>query len=218
MRRLLLLPLLVLASAGPLAAQRPEVRFALGQALAHYREQNDVLDFRGHATVGRVDVTWRRWGLVTSVGRYTFTPTDAEVNYLVGFRATETQVAVRYRPLRKLPADVELGTIRRTATPGDNAQAFRAFRAGVLVRLPLADGAELEPRAAWLLGSKFSGGGSATTALTLGLRAVYRPVARFGWGWLMMDYSYERFERRTDLPVPLQGSSVAFGLEVRKIP
>lgn len=218
MRRLVSFALLAGAVAAPLTAQRPEVRASVGRSVAQYREQNAVLDFRGNGPTGRVDVSWRRFGVVASVTRHTLKPTYTNVDWLLPFRATETQFAVRYRPLLKLPAEVEIGTLKRTASPIDNAQALRAYRLGIVAHLPLADGAELEPRAAWLVGSKFSGGGSAKTAVTLGLRAAYRPLARYGWGWVVMDYAFERFDRRTDVAVPLQGSTLNFGFEARVVP
>jgi hypothetical protein len=136
----------------------------------------------------------------------------------VGFHATETDVAFRYHPRRTIPAELELGVVRRTPSPTDAAQALRAFRIGAVAHFTLGEGAVIDTRAAWLAGAKFSGGGSAGTALTMGLRAAYRPLARFGWAWVVADYAFERFDRTTSAPVPLQGSSVSLGLEGRFIP
>lgn len=212
------LPALVaLVVAVPLAAQRPEVRASAGIAFADYREQGPVLDFRGSGPAGRVDVLWRRFGLTARVERIQLKPTDAE-SPAIGFRAVESDVALRYRVLRRVPAEVELGAVKRTPTPGDAAQALRAFRIGGVAHFTLAQGAEVDTRLGWLAGAKFSGGGSAGTAFTMGLRAAYRPLARFAWGWLVADYSFERYDRKTVVPVPLQGSSVLLGLEGRFIP
>lgn len=211
------LAVLLVCAAAPLSAQHPVVKASAGIAFADYREQSKVLDFRGSGPAGRVDVTWRRWGLVAGVERITFTPTDPD-SPAEGFRAIETDVAVRYRPRRTLPVEVEVGAVRRTPTPKDGAQALRAFRIGAVAHFALGEGAEVDTRAAWLAGSKFSGGGSAGTAFTLQLRAAYRPLARFGWAWLVADYSFERFDRVTVVPVPLQGSSVRLALEGRFTP
>lgn len=213
----LLLALLALLVAAPLAAQRPEVRASAGIAFAGYREQSQVLDFRGSGPAGRVDVRWRRFGLTARVERIQLTPTDQE-SPAVGFRAVESDVALRYRVLRRVPAEVELGVVKRTPTPGDAAQALRAWRIGGVAHFALAQGAEVDTRLAWLAGAKFSGGGSAGTAFTMGLRAAYRPLARFAWGWLVADYTFERYDRTTVVPVPLQGSSVMLGFEGRFIP
>ena len=62
-----LLPALVaLVLAAPLAAQRPEIRASAGIAFAGYREQSQVLDFRGSGPAARVDVRWRRFGLTAA--------------------------------------------------------------------------------------------------------------------------------------------------------
>lgn len=209
---------LPIVAAAPLAAQHPAIHASLGQGVAQYREQDRVLDFRGSGPVARLDVTWRDFGLLASTARTTLDPTDGDAPYVLGFKATEDRLALRYRPLRRYPVALEVGTIKRTPTPDDNAQAFRAWTLGAVVHLALADGAEVESRGAWLVGTKFSRGGKAKTAVALGLRAAYRPLPRYAWGWVVVDYSYERLERRTDFLVPLQGSTVSFGFEARVIP
>jgi hypothetical protein len=211
----LLAALLLVPSIG--AAQAPALRVSGGWALAGYREQSEVLDFRGSGAFGRVDATWRRWGLTLRGERIAFTPTDPDIN-AEPFHGTETELALRYRPFPTLPAEVEGGVIRRTASPDDAAQGMRLFRLGAVAHFALSADAELDTRGAWLVGGRFSGGGSAATALTLGLSAAYRPLARFAWGWLVADYDFRRVDRTTDQPVPVQWSTVRLGLEARFIP
>ena len=210
----LLTAALVVTLAAPLAGQHPVIKATAGAALADYREQSPALAFRGSGPAGRLDVTWRRFGLTAGVERISFKPTDPD-SPAQAFRATETEVAVRYRVLRTVPAEAEVGVIRRTPSPADGAQALRAWRIGAVAHFTLGEGAEVDTRAAWLAKTKFSIGGEATTALTLGLRVAYRPLTRFDWGWLVADYAFERFDRKTSVPVPLQGSSLRLGIEGR---
>lgn len=212
MKRFLLATLWAVPAA--LAAQHPDLKVMAGYALGQYREESKVLDFRGQGPALRVDATWRRWGLLVEGRRLDLKPTTPD-NGFVPFTTTETEIALRFQPRRALPAEVEIGTIRRTASPATAAQELRAFRAGGAAHFALGDGAIVDTRAAWLFGAKFSGGGKATTAMTLGLRAAYRPLRRYGWGWLVVDYAFERYDRTTDAPVPLQGSTVAMGVEAR---
>lgn len=199
------------------AAQLPQVDASSGWALGGYREQGPPLDFRGSGPFVRVAATWRRWGLTLRDERLAFTPTDPDIN-AESFHGTETEIALRYRPVAALPAEVEGGVIRRTASPEDAAQGMRLFRLGLVVHFPLGAGAELETRGAWLVGGSFSGGGSAGTALTLGLRGACRPTRRFSWAWLVADYDFRRVDRTTDQPVPIQWSTVRLGVEARFIP
>ena len=216
MKRLLII-FLVGAFAGPLAGQRPLIKASIGVALADYREQSTVLDYRGHGPAGRIDVTWRRWGLTASAERIAFTPTDPE-SPAQSFHAVVTDIAIRFRVLRKVPVEAEVGAVRRTPSPTDAAQALRAYRIGAVAHLVLGEGAEIDTRAAWLTNARFSGGGTAGTAVTLGLRVAYRPLTRFDWGWLVADYAFERFDRKTTAPVPLQDSSLRLGVEGRFLP
>ena len=207
----------LILGAAPVAAQTPLISASAGLALAGYREQGPVLDFRGSGATAQVDVTWRRFGLLIRGDRIAFDPTDPDIA-AESFRGTETEIALRYRPLPAVPAEIEGGVIRRFVSPQDAAQEMRLFRAGVVAHFALSADAELGTRAAWLFGGRFSGGGTAGTALTLGLRAAYRPLARFPWGWLVADYDFERVDRTTDQPVPIQGSTVRIGLEGRFLP
>ena len=216
MRRVLSVLLLV-GMSRPVGAQLPQVRVSVLEGLGHYREQGPALDFSGSGPGARLDLTWRRWGLVARGVHLSFSPTDPSSGS-VGFTATETEVALRYRPLGTIPAAIEGGVIRRTISPTDAAQELRAYRIGVFAHFVIGDGAEVETRGAWLAGAKFSGGGTAGTGLTLGLRAAYRPVARFPWGWLVADYDFERLDRATAVPVPIQGSTVRLGVEGRFTP
>lgn len=204
----------LVAIPGALAAQHPDLQVMAGYALGQYREESQVLDFRGHGPALRLDATWRRWGLTVEGNRLDQTPTQPD-NGFVPFTATATAIALRYRPMPAFPAEVEVGVIRRTSSPSAASQQLRAFRAGGVAHFALGEGAMVDTRAAWLLGSSFSGGGKASTAMTLGLRAAYRPLVRYGWGWIVVDYSFERYDRTTTAPVPLQASTVAMGVEVR---
>lgn len=199
------------------AAQVPEIRISAAYALEGYREQSNTLDFRGGGPAVRLDAVWRQFGLVVQASRVPLDPTDMDANP-EGFTATETDVAVRYRPSPTLPVAVEAGVVRRSVSPGDAAQAMRAWRLGVVATFALADGAELGARAGWLVGAKFSGGGTAATGLTVGLRTAVRPLRRFPGAWLVADYEFQRVDRVTDLPVPIEASMVRLGFEGRFIP
>lgn len=217
MKRLVLCGILACGWASIGAAQMPDLRVTGAWALAGYREQKDLLDFSGNGPAVGLDATWRRWGLLARVSRLEFRPTEGD-SPAQKFKMTETELALRFRPRPSLPVDLEVGVIRRTPTPSDAAQSLRAFRVGAAAHFVLAQAATVDTRAAWLAGTKYSGGGTTSAAMTLGLRAAFRPVARYPWASLIADYAFTRFDRRTDIPVPLQGSVVALGLEVRYRP
>ncbi|MFI5234969.1 MAG: hypothetical protein ACHQXA_04605 [Gemmatimonadales bacterium] len=209
--------LVALVLAVPVQAQMPQLRLSGGYALGGYREQGPTLDFKGSGPSARFDATWRRFGLTAAVTKLSLTPTDTAAG-AVAFTSTETELALRYRPLDALPVETEVGVVRRTVSPGDAAQAMQAWCIGLSARFALAEGAALETRAAWLAGAKFSGGGTAGTALTLGLQVSYRPVPRLAWAWLVADYDFQRIDRETDSPVPIEASTVRLGLEARFLP
>ncbi|HEV2290318.1 MAG TPA: hypothetical protein VGR60_00600 [Gemmatimonadales bacterium] len=212
-----IVPALLSLAGAPCAAQLPTVEASVLEALGHYREQGPTLDFSGSGPAGRLDLSWRRWGLTVRGSRVDYAPTDPTLG-TEAFKATETEVSLRFQPLPSIPVSAEGGVVRRTTDPGDAAQDVRAFRLGVTSRFVIGRGAAIRARAAWLLGARFSGGGSAGTALSLGLAADYRPVARLPWAWAVVDYDFERIDRATAVPVPIERSIVRLGLEARFIP
>ena len=212
-----ILPALLSLAGAPCAAQLPTIEVSGLEALGHYREQGPTLDFGGSGPGARLDVAWRRWGLTASTVRIDYAPTDATLG-TEAFKATETDVSLRFEPLPSIPVSAEGGVMRRTNDPGDAAQDVRAYHLGVASRFVIGEGAAIRARAAWLVGARFSGGGSAGTALSLGLAADYRPVAALPWAWIVVDYDFQRIDRATAAPVPIERSIVRLGLEARFIP
>ncbi len=113
---------------------------------------------------------------------------------------------------------VEAGYMRRWVDPSRAAQSLSAATLGVRADYPLAPGAEVAVRTAYVAGTGFTGGGSAPFGIELGLSAAYGP----GSGRLRLtgDYEFQRIDRRTTqngtpLSVPIQSSFARFGLTVR---
>ena len=113
---------------------------------------------------------------------------------------------------------VEAGYMKRWVDPTRAAQSLSAATLGVRAAYPLAPGAEVAVRTAYVAGTDFSGGGSAPFGIELGLSAAYGPGS--GRFRVTGDYEFQRIDRRTDqsgsrLSVPIQSSFARVGLSVR---
>jgi hypothetical protein len=135
---------------------------------------------------------------------------------LEGFTLDQLNIRVGFRAMSIV--GLEAGYIQRWIDPSRAAQSFSAATLGVRASYPLAPGAEVAVRTAYVAGTGFSGGGSAPFGIELGLNAAYAPGrSRFRFTG---DYEFQRIDRRTDqngsrLSVPLQSSLARIGVAVR---
>jgi hypothetical protein len=113
---------------------------------------------------------------------------------------------------------VEAGFFRRSTAPSRAAQSYSAVTLGLRAAYPLAPGADVAIRTAYVAGSDFTGGGSAPFGIELGLTAAYGPGS--GRVRLTGDFEFQRIDRRTDqngtrLSVPIQSSLARLALVVK---
>jgi hypothetical protein len=209
--RLSLLLLVVMAT--PLSAQR--ISLGGGYAVSDYREQADFLHFSGNGPAASFAVERGRLALRAQGWHLSFDPAGDAAAGLESFSANEVDVRLAVRAVSLV--EVEGGYVRRWVSPSRAAQSFSAVTFGVRASYPLAPGAEVALRTAYVAGMDFTGGGSAPFGIGLGLSAAYGPGS--GRYSVTGDYTFQRIDRRTDqsgsrLSVPIQSSVARLGVAV----
>jgi hypothetical protein len=210
-------PLLVLgliAAAAPLAAQ--QVTLGAGYALADYQEQAAFLHFKGSGPTAMLTVERGRLALRVDASHLDLDPPNNSATPLDPFKVDQISLRLGVRTMSVV--GVEAGFFRRSTSPSRAAQSYSAATLGIRAAYPLAPGADVALRTAYVAGTNFSGGGSAPFGVELGLNAAYGP----GSGRLRItgDYEFQRIDRRTDqngtrLSVPIQSSVARLGVSVR---
>jgi hypothetical protein len=201
----------LLVAAAPLSAQR--VTIGAEAALADYREQGPALRFTGAGFSARAGLeVWK----VYAQARLTRTHVDgasatAEVTDAFDIAQNELQLRMQVTPR----IGVEAGVLSRTMSPEHAAQSMRAWRAGGVFLQPLAPGADVAVRAAYLGATEFGGGGTAPFGLDVGLAVSYGPGA--GRIRLTAEYGFQRVDRRTTVggtrvDVPIQSAIARIGV------
>ena len=212
--RLALWTLALVALAGtPLRAQ--QVTLGAGYALADYREQADFLHFTGGGPTAMVSVERGRLALRVNAWHLDLDPEKNAVPALEPFTLDQLNVRLGVRAMSVV--GIEAGYMKRWVDPSRAAQSFSAATLGVRAAYPLAPGAEVAVRTAYVAGTDFSGGGSAPFGIELGLSAAYGPGS--GRFRVTGDYEFQRIDRRTyqtgsRLSVPIQSSLARVGLTV----
>ena len=203
-----------LVAGTPLRAQ--QITLGTGYALADYQEQAGFLHFNGGGPAAMLTVERGRLALRVDAWHLDLNPEQAGVPPLESFALDQVRVRLGIRAMRVI--GVEAGYMKRWVDPSRAAQSLGAATLGVRAAYPLAPGAEVAVRTAYVAGTDFSGGGSAPFGIELGLSAGYGP----GSGRLRItgDYEFQRIDRRTTqngtrLSVPIQSSFARFGLTVR---
>lgn len=215
MRRVLWALLAVGVIAGtPLRAQ--QITLGGGYALADYQEQADFLHFNGGGPAAMLTVERGRLALRVDAWHLDLNPDNPGAPPLESFALDQVRVRVGVRAMRVI--GVEAGYMKRWVDPSRAAQSLSAATLGLRAAYPLAPGAEVAVRTAYVASTGFTGGGSAPFGIELGLSAAYGP----GSGRLRLtgDYEFQRIDRRTTqngsrLSVPIQSSFARFGLTVR---
>jgi hypothetical protein len=204
-----------LALAGRADAQRIGIAGAAQYAFGQYAEQGTSLRFGGSGPAGEVAVAWRRFGLTLGAARLAFDPND-DGNAVAPFDMTQTEVRFRVRTTRLV--SVEAGFVQREVEPEYAAQSVAALRLGASIAVPLAIGADVAARAAYVGGSRFSGGGSAPFGVEVGLGVSYAPwIERLR---VTGDLEFQRFDRRIDssagrIQAPIQSTMARVGVRVQ---
>lgn len=210
-------PLLLLGligAAAPLAAQ--QITVGAGYALADYQEQAAFLHFKGSGPAAMLTVERGRLSLRVDASHLDLEPPDDAATPLDPFKVDQIGVRLGVRAMSVV--GVEAGFLRRSTSPSRAAQTYSAATFGVRAAYPLAPGADVAVRTAYVAASGFSGGGSAPFGVELGLSAAYGPGS--GRFRITGDYEFQRIDRRTDqngarLSVPIQSSVARLGVSAR---
>jgi hypothetical protein len=205
-----------LASTVASHAAAQQMTLAAGYALADYREQAAFLHFQGSGPSAMLDIERGRLGLRVDGSHLSLDPSGDAAAPLESFTVDQFSVRVGVRTMSLV--GVEAGYFRRSAAPSRAAQSFSAATLGVRAAYPLAPGADVALRTAYVAGTDFTGGGSAPFGIELGLSAGYGPGS--GRFRLTGDYQFQRIDRRTDqsgsrLSVPIQSSIARLALAVK---
>jgi hypothetical protein len=209
--RVSLVTALFLFAVAPLSAQR--VTLGIDAALADYREQGPALRFTGGGLAGRAAVEMWRIRVHARATRVHVTGASESAEVTDAFDIAQNDVAVRMRLTPRV--SIEAGILSRTMTPEHAAQSMQAWRAGGVFLQPLAPGADLAVRAAYLGATKFGGGGTAAFGLDVGLAVSYGPGS--GRVRLTAEYDFQRIDRKTRLgdlrvDVPIQSAIARIGV------
>jgi hypothetical protein len=210
MRRLLVSAALVLIAA-PLSAQR--VTLGVEAALADYREQGPALRFTGGGLSARAGLDLWRVHAQARLTRMHVEGASANADATDAFDIAQNEFLLRMHVTPRIA--VEAGGLSRTMSPEHAAQSMRAWRAGGVFLQPLAPGADVAVRAAYLGATRFGGGGTAPFGVDVGLAVSYGPGA--GRIRLTAGYDFQRVDRRTTvggrrIDVPIQSAIARVGV------
>jgi hypothetical protein len=202
------------AAVTPLRAQ--QVTIGAGYALADYQEQAAFLHFRGGGPTAMIVAERGRLALRVDASHLDLDPPDDSPSPLEAFKVDQISIRMGVRAMSLV--SVEAGYFRRSTAPSRAAQSYSAGTLGIRAAYPLAPGADVAVRSAYVAGTHFSGGGSAPFGIELGLSAAYGPGS--GRYRVTGDYEFQRIDRRTEqngtrLSVPIQSSVARLGLSVR---
>lgn len=209
--RLGLVATLLLLAAAPLSAQR--VTLGVDAALADYREQGPALRFTGGGLSARAGVEAWRVHVQARLTRLHVEGASANAEVTDAFDIAQSDVRVGMRVTPRI--GVEVGLLSRTMQPEHAAQSMNAWRAGGVFLQPLAPGADVAVRAAYLGATKFGGGGTAPFGLDVGLAVSYGPGT--GRVRVTAEYDFQRIDRRTTIggtrvDVPIQNAIARIGV------
>lgn len=180
--------------------------------LGDYRETFADLHFRGSGFGGLVTLSYKKAAAEVAYGQLSYDPAE-DGDAVTGFTAKQFDARVRYYLAG--PASVEVGVTSRKVDPEFTAQSAGAARVGVRLSQLVDPAVRLVLRGNYLPAAKFSGGGSASFGLELGM-GVSGDFAR-GRVRLSAEYEFQHFNRRTDdgsgeVAVPIQQAVLRLGV------
>lgn len=213
MKRALLIVLFAAIPAG-LAAQHASVGPQL--VFGDYREVSADLHYRGAGIGAGATFAWKKLSADVAFSKLTYKPAD-DGTAASDFDATEIDVQLRY--FISGPVSAQLGFVSRKADPEFEAQSVGGATIGARMAYLLGPGVHMSLDGGLIVGTKFSGGGSASALgafrLGLGLAVVAaRERVRFTG-----DYDFQRISRKTDdgsgaVDVPIQQSLGRIGIAI----
>jgi hypothetical protein len=180
--------------------------------LADYRETSSDLHYRGVGFGAGVTFTYKKLAGEAAYARLSYDPA-ADGDAVTPFDAAQFDVRLRYYIAG--PASAELGIMSRQVDPDFTAQAAGAIRLGVRLSQLVDPAVRLHLRGNYLAAARFSGGGSASFGMDLGM-GVSGDFAR-GRVRLSAEYEFQHFNRKTDdgtgaVAVPIQQAVVRIGV------
>jgi hypothetical protein len=197
-----------------LAAQH----FSVGPQLifADYREVSADLHYRGTGIGAGGSFTWKKLSADVRFSQVKYKPTDDGIA-TADFDATEIDVQLRY--FIAGPVSAQLGFVSRKADPEFEAQSVGGATLGARMAYLLGPGVHMSLDGGLIVGTKFSGGGSASAlgAFRLGLGLAV-DAAR-GRVRITGDYDFQRISRTTgegseEVDVPIQQSLGRVGVAI----
>lgn len=194
---------------GATAVQAQTVTIGVHGALGDYRETSEDLHFRGGGGGLALTLTWRQWRADFSGTQVTYDPVGNDS--LQSFKSKEAVGHVGYTITPSLIGEV--GILKRTIDPEFAAQEMTAIPIGLRYMAVIEPGTSIGIRGDYLAGAKFSGGGSASLAIDLGLLFWAGP-ANGRWRFTG-DYDFQRVDRKANgLKTPIQQSLARLGVAV----
>jgi hypothetical protein len=191
--------------------------FSIGPQIVFgdYRETSSDLHYRGSGIGAKGSVAWKKFSADVWLSKVTYKPTGGTAT--TEFDAREVDVLLRYYVAG--PFSAELGFVNRTADPEFEAQSVGAVTAGAQMAHLLGPGVRMTLNGGFMLGPKFSGGGSVSVVgaprigLGLSIDALHGRLRVTG------DYDFQSLSRETDngsgsLPAPIQQSLGRIGLAI----
>ena len=197
---------LAVAGGGPAAAQQ---RFTVGVqgVYGDYRETAASLKFTGGGLGASLVFALHKFGADVAFASIKYTPVDSTSTSGQDFTAKLFDANVRWRVVGQVSAEV--GVTSRKMDPEFAAQGFGAVRIGGRGFVALGPGADLTVRAHYLAGSKFSGGGTASFPIDLGLTfSLGRADGRIR---ATGDYEFQSINRKTTAKAPVQQALLRVG-------
>jgi len=187
--------------------------FTVGPQLlvADYRETFADLHYRGLGFGGGASFSYKKLAAEVAYARLSYDPAD-DGGAVTPFDATQFEARLRYYLAG--PASAEVGIMSRQVDPDFTAQAAAAVRVGVRLSQLVDPAVRLSLRGNYLAAAKFSGGGSSSFGLELGM-GVSGDLAR-GRVRLSAEYEFQHFNRKTndgtgEVDVPIQQAVVRIG-------
>ena len=183
-------------------------------ALADYREVTSGLRYLGTGGGGTIWARYHRLSAEASVLQLQFHPASGSTASQ-GFTATQVDAWLAFDVASYV--SLEAGVTRRTADPAFSAQSVGALRAGARAFYGIGPDATLVFRVNYLAAPSFSGGGSGSVALDLGLGL---DVQLAGHVHGTAAYAFQRINRKTnpggtgEIDAPIQESLARLGLAV----
>lgn len=201
--------LLLLGWLLPAAAPAQTVRFGLQGVGVTYSEINQGRRAEGGGVGGTFSLRWRRFLLDASGMKARMNPKGSAGGPSFDLLEGDVRLSYAFAP----GFAVEVGGGRRAVTPEFATQSVGVVRLGLWSEIALNRISSIWARGAYLVNSRFDGGGSANLAVELGLGAsVGTANGRFRG---RTDFEFQRIDRKVGTAaVPLEMAVGKLGLEI----